>query len=56
MTAQEEREGLHETLEILVDAELMSAILAAREEIARGEVHTTDEVLTAFRERGQRSA
>lgn len=52
----EEWESLHETLEILSDTEMVSSLLAAGEEIARGEVHTTDEVLAAFRERGQQGA
>ncbi|WP_201784165.1 type II toxin-antitoxin system Phd/YefM family antitoxin [Frankia sp. CpI1-P] len=52
----EEWESLHETLEILSDAETVSSLRVAREEIARGGVYTTDEVLAAFRERGQQSA
>ncbi|WP_261560747.1 type II toxin-antitoxin system Phd/YefM family antitoxin, partial [Frankia tisae] len=50
----EERESLHETPEIPPDAETVSSLPAAGEEIARGEVHPTDEVRAAFRERGQR--
>ncbi|WP_368861999.1 type II toxin-antitoxin system prevent-host-death family antitoxin [Frankia gtarii] len=50
----QERESPHETPEIPSDVETVFSLLAAGEEIARGEVHPTDEVLTAFRERGRR--
>jgi antitoxin YefM len=52
----DEWESLHETLAILTDSDAVASIRQAREEIARGEVYTTDEVLAAFRDRGQQSA
>ncbi|WP_322762217.1 type II toxin-antitoxin system Phd/YefM family antitoxin [Frankia sp. Cr2] len=52
----EEWESLHETLAILADTETVAAIRDAREEVARGEVYTTEEVLAAFRRRGQQTA
>lgn len=45
-----------ETAEIKADAETLRALAAAREEVARGEVYTTDEVLAALKARGARSA
>lgn len=52
----EEWESLHETLEILSDNETVAAIHQAQEQIGRGEVYTTDEVLAAFRQRGTKTA
>lgn len=51
----EEWESLHETLAILSDTETVEAIRAARAEVARGDVYTTDEVLAALRERGRQT-
>ncbi|MQA83903.1 MAG: type II toxin-antitoxin system prevent-host-death family antitoxin [Streptosporangiales bacterium] len=56
MVPIEEWEGLHETLEILSDSETVAALRRARDEIERGEVHTTEEVLAAFHERRKRNA
>ncbi|WP_322749446.1 MULTISPECIES: type II toxin-antitoxin system Phd/YefM family antitoxin [unclassified Frankia] len=47
----DEWESLHETLEILADTDTVAAILQARQEVARGEVYPTDEVLDAFHQR-----
>jgi antitoxin YefM len=51
-----EWESLHETLDILADTDTVAAIRRAREDVARGDVYTTEEVLAAFRERGRRDA
>jgi prevent-host-death family protein len=50
----DEWESLQETLEILADGETVAALRQAEEEIARGDVYTTDEVLTALRARRRR--
>jgi prevent-host-death family protein len=50
----DEWESLHETIEILADSETVAALRQADEEIARGDVHTTDDVLEALRARQQR--
>lgn len=47
----DEWESLHETLEILADTDMVAAIRQAREEIARGEVYPTDDVLADFHQR-----
>jgi prevent-host-death family protein len=52
----EEWESLHETLAILADTDTVAAIRRAREEVARGDVFTTEEVLAAFRGRGRPEA
>ncbi len=51
----EEWESLHETLEILSDTETVEAIRAARAEVSRGDVYTTEEVLAAVRGRGRQT-
>jgi len=40
-----EWESLQETLEILSDPAAVAAIMAARDEVSRGEVFTTEEIL-----------
>ncbi|GAA3734368.1 prevent-host-death family protein [Spinactinospora alkalitolerans] len=41
----DEWESLRETIEILSDSETVAAIREAREDVERGDVYTTDEVL-----------
>lgn len=45
-----------ETAEIKADAETLRALADAREQVARGEVYTTDEVLAALERRRSHSA
>lgn len=52
----EEWESLQETLEVLSDPEAVAAIAEAREQVARGEVYTTEDVLADLAGRQARSA
>ena len=45
-----------ETAEIKADAETLRALATAREQVARGEVYSTEDVLAALNERRSRTA
>ena len=45
-----------ETAEIKADAETLRALATAREQVARGEVYSTEDVLAALNERRSRRA
>jgi len=45
-----------ETAEIKADAETLRALAAAREEVGRGEVYSTEDVLAVLNERRSRTA
>ncbi|PSL04765.1 hypothetical protein CLV30_105232 [Haloactinopolyspora alba] len=48
--------GRRETAEVKADAETLRALADAREQVARGETYSTDEVLATLSERRTRSA
>ena len=52
----DEWESLQETLEILSDPAAVSAIVAAGDEVSRGEVFTTEEILADLAARRAHSA
>jgi antitoxin YefM len=52
----DEWESLQETLEILSDPEAVAAIVAGRDEIARGETFTTEDILRDLAARRAQSA
>ncbi len=52
----EEWESLQETLEVLSDPGAVEAIAEAREQVARGDVYTTEEILADLARRQARSA
>ena len=52
----DEWESLQETLEILSDPEAVAAIVAGRDEVARGEVFTTEDILRDLAARRAESA
>lgn len=41
-------DSLHETLDVAADPDLVAEIATGREEVARGEIHSLDEVLREF--------
>jgi prevent-host-death family protein len=54
IVSAEDFEGLLETLDILSDADLVREVRDALAEAARGEVHSTEDVIAAMREAGRR--
>lgn len=48
--------AMRETAEVKADPDTLRALAQAREEVARGEVYSTDEVLAALDRRRTRSA
>lgn len=55
IVSAEDFDGLLETLDILSDADLVREVRDALAEAARGEVYSTEDVVTAMREAGRRA-